>query len=209
MNKLKTDIDGKFPFVLNDLRWQAQGMKKALANLAKGFGDKVILWGLTSDAAGYHEGAAFINNEIYKFEQTALLSGTLVLKIAETYDENGYKEFPDRADSDKWKNTYLIREIVMKSYKYSPEKLPDDEFFFQEFVRLSDIIDKSVLTENIEANAVQIASNKTNIQNNSTAITNVDAKISGANGEFFIRDGVGNIQTLTIVDGLVKSFTEQ
>ncbi len=157
MNKLKTDIEGKFPFVLDDLRFQAEGMKKALANLAKGFGDKVILWGLTANATHNLEGAVFINDEIFKFEQSAILTGNLVLKIAETYDENGYKEFPNRADGDKWRHTYVIRKVVMKSYGTLPSSLPADEFLFSEFIKLSEFVDNSGLINSINENTTEIS----------------------------------------------------
>ena len=181
MNKLKTDIEGKFPFVLDDLRFQAEGMKKALANLAKGFGDKVILWGLTANATHNLEGAVFINDEIFKFEQSAILTGNLVLKIAETYDENGYKEFPDRADGDKLQNTYAVRKVVMKSYGTLPSSLPADEFLFSEFSNLSDF------------------------NNNSAAINAVNARIVGITETLELTDSLGNDKLrLDVENGLIK-----
>jgi len=200
MNTLKTDIEGKFPFVLDDLRWQANGIVEALANIAKGFGDKVILWGITATATHYLEGAVFVDDEIFTFEQTALLSENLVLKIAETYDNNGLKEFPNRDEGDRLKNTYAIRKVVLKSYATLPDSLPADEFLFSEFIKLSEFVDNSELINSIAANATSVTNLLDKINVNSAAIEDVDAKILGITETIELPDNL----RLDVENGLIK-----
>ncbi len=150
MKTLKTEITGKFPFVLQDFRFAVEGIKEAIAQICKSYGDKVILWGLEkNENNSISEGAAYINGEIY------LGGGTLAdewysdftdVLISETYDANGLKEFPDRPENDRLKNTYLIRKIVFASRSSDNEIIGSK---LESFTRLAGLTETIALTDAI------------------------------------------------------------
>ena len=168
MKKLKTEITGKFPFLLDDLRWQFEGLKEAIAQIASAFGNKVILWGLVSDDDGnLSSGAVFVNGEIFKFDaSSSVTAGNLVLKISETFDSNGLKYFPARVEGDRLQDTYAIRKLVSKSYTPLPTTLPVDEFLFSEFTRIADFNDNSssIQSINTELYDLSVKVNETKLQ---------------------------------------------
>jgi len=152
MKQLKTDITGKFPFVLDDMRWQAEGVKEVIAQICKSHGDKVILWGLEKDDNNYiTAGAAYINGEIY------LGGGTMndewyteftQVNITETFDPAGLKEFPDRAENDRLKNTYSIKKLTFTA-KSSLIEIAANAFHFESFTRLTGLTETIALTDEL------------------------------------------------------------
>lgn len=166
MKQLKTDITGKFPFVLDDLRWQFQGIKEAIAQLCKPYGDKVILWGLEVSGISLSPGAVFINDEIYTFAGVEPLYPPYVLKITTANNEEGLKEFPDRAEGDKLQNTYLDKYVSIRTYGGLPDPLPADEFLISEFVRLDSLNDNSEIVNGLaaEIQALKTKVNETDYQ---------------------------------------------
>jgi len=151
MKTLKTDITGKFPFVLDDLRWQFEGIKEVIAQICKPHGDKVILWGLEKEMSSnlITEGAAYINGEIYLGGGTPAdewYSDFTNVAIVETFDPAGLKEFPERAEGDRLKNTYSIKKLAFTSKGSLPEITG---YHLESFTRLSGITDTIALTDEL------------------------------------------------------------
>ena len=178
MNKLITDIEGRFPIVLDDFRWMLNGMTEALAQLAKGFGDKLILWGVEVDGDKLTPGAMFVDGEIFLFDDdTSSATPEFNLQVITDYNPDGLKTFPDRADGDNLKNTYAVRKLGLAPYEYIGSAYNLNSFF-----RLSDFND------------------------NSAAIAAVDAKISGITETLAITDNLGNDKLrLDVENGLIKN----
>ncbi len=123
MKKLVTDIDGGFPFMLNDLRWMSEGIYEAISELVNPFippgQDAIILSGceitsLGSSQYSITEGYIYLNlwgnYEICKFEaQTITVNSGQQLRfnIVNTYDSDpaGSKVFFNSANH----NVYLNR----------------------------------------------------------------------------------------------------
>lgn len=72
MNKLITNIEGQMPFVLDDIRWFADGIYDAFANLIETLGGNMILFGCETSPSGNNyevsAGALALDGEIYKVD---------------------------------------------------------------------------------------------------------------------------------------------
>jgi hypothetical protein len=121
MNRLKTNINGKFPLVLDDLRWIDSGISEALESVFSAYNeDYFIISGCelaVNPGTGLLEcSAGFIhwNGEIlYTIGGAAMSdeSNTPVFDLEITYDPAGLKTF----GNDVQNNTYEIRRAKYES----------------------------------------------------------------------------------------------
>jgi hypothetical protein len=125
MNKLITDINGRFPFVLDDLRWMSAGIENAISNALKAFGDNFILWGceVTGSAQtsfNVAEGAMVLGGEVCYCPIQTLVAGMSIdeyyFVAATDYDPAGLKIFGDNSQH----NTYQIREAKLQYFANAP-----------------------------------------------------------------------------------------
>jgi len=118
MNNLKTTDNGGFPFVLDDLRWEADAVREAFFGLVTAWGvtasDSYILSGCDNVINGlnYDVGAGYIvlEGEVFKVDAhsvviTAPIGETHTWEIVETNDPAGTKTF----DAGGTFETYKIR----------------------------------------------------------------------------------------------------
>lgn len=142
MKKLETNITGRFPFVLDDLRWAFGGIIESLTAIARGFGSRVILFGIENNGAGnFSPGAVLIDNEIYMYAGGSLsVWEVLYIEAKYTFNAAGLKEFPDRPEGDKVKNTYIDNYIDVIGSIDTIEPLPTNYYGSISFVRLSSIL---------------------------------------------------------------------
>lgn len=226
MNKLITDITGKFPFVLDDLRWAHNGIISAIAELLKSFGDRVILHGVEVDTetGSYTQGAFYIKGEVFAFDAQSIPSeANKVVRIVESYDAAGLKEFPDRAEGDRLKNTYLVQKVEIVGYETLPSPLPVGEYELSSFTVMQTVIDEiavlrtemntansdidslqsnvSTLQTNVSTNTSNIATNTSNISSNTSDITAVETTAN--NNASTLAEGLSgqNICTVPKVGG--------
>jgi hypothetical protein len=117
MNYLNTTNNGGFPFVLDDLRWEADAVREALAELNAVWGDNYILSGcvITDGGATYNitAGAIVLGGEIYKVDAGSItkpgVGQDLVFVASESFDPSGLKTF----ESGSSFNTYVIRKAAL------------------------------------------------------------------------------------------------
>lgn len=103
MDQLKTDINGKFPFVLDDIRFLDEAYRNAFIALAKGvsFNENVILSGLDITTNGnnsytYSEGFVIIEGRILLVNETTLSveeEEIVVVRMGESWNSQGLKMF--------------------------------------------------------------------------------------------------------------------
>ncbi|MGV7234619.1 MAG: hypothetical protein ACQ9ET_00030 [Nitrosomonadaceae bacterium] len=165
MDKLKTDINGGFPFDLDDLRWIADGIDQAFTGLGTGFsdgteGDSFLLSGgvVTINASNLDvtEGYAYYLGEIIKIDAHSIVdAGTLKLhfwKLVEGFDSAGDEVFEDGSTN----STYRTRRLELTNEDI--DATPVDPFFMTRAAldsnRLSDILADPAL---ITANAASIS----------------------------------------------------
>ncbi|MCF6185530.1 MAG: hypothetical protein L3J56_13090 [Bacteroidales bacterium] len=163
MNKLKTDIDGKFPYVLDDIRFLDTAYRMGFDALAKAvsFNRNSILWGCQVTKIGGNnidvaDGAVMINGEILRFEQTQIdvtAGNKAVIIRDETFDTAGYKLFGDGTAHD----TY---QIIKGKLVLVPEANIGDFVDILTSPRISEISDfdgliyKSLLTNSDNLNDI-------------------------------------------------------
>jgi len=142
MKKLKTDITGRFPFVLDDYRWGVDGVIAAFTAIAQGFGTRVILFGIENDGSGnFSQGAVLIDSEIYMYAGGHVdIWEVVYLEKILTYDAAGLKEFPDRPEGDKIKDTYIHNYVQVIGSNDTIEPQPANYYTISSFVRLSSIL---------------------------------------------------------------------
>lgn len=122
MNKLITNINGGFPFVLEDIRFEQQAVRDAFTGLLSAWGinpaDSFIISGCESvlNGSNYDISAGWIslNGEILQVDAhsvAATLSGGAVhyWSVAITYDPAGNKTFQNASVND----TYQVRKGVV------------------------------------------------------------------------------------------------
>jgi hypothetical protein len=127
MNKLKTDINGKFPFFLDDFRWMDEslgGLRTAFEAVFAAYSEQFIISGceLTfNPLTGYYDcttGFIYFDGEILLVPEARALSDethTPVFDLEVTYDLAGLKLF----GSGVYHDTYEIRRG--KFYSVAPE----------------------------------------------------------------------------------------
>ena len=113
MDKLITNIDGKFPYVLDDIRFLDTAYRMGFEALAKAvsFNRNSILWGCEVTNIGgtdisVSDGAVMINGEILKFNQTNITvtaGNKPVIIKEEVFDSAGNKQFGDGTTHDTYK----------------------------------------------------------------------------------------------------------
>ena len=121
MNKFITDINGKLPFVLDDLRFSDDAYRMAFTAIAKAMakGENLILYGLDETNNGgdnytYSQGVVILNDEILFVDETTLdvVSGKkAVINKEESWDSAGKKLFGD----DTLKDTYKIVKGIIQA----------------------------------------------------------------------------------------------
>ncbi len=122
MNKFKTDINGRLPITLNDLRWIEGGISNALKAVFDAYGeDKFIISGCEFTInSGYREcseGFIYWEGEIlYTPGGSAFFdeSNIPVFELEVTYDPAGLKLFKNGVQND----TYEIRRAKYYSVNY-------------------------------------------------------------------------------------------
>lgn len=137
MNELKTDIDGGFPVVLDDMRWVTGTTRDAFKAIFEpynlGANYPIILSGCSRSIANntvtITEGYVLINGEPLKVDEHSFPyvgSNAEYWDVETTLDANGEKDFQDLQTHQ----TYLVRRGVVKSaaalpvgyYEYSTTK---------------------------------------------------------------------------------------
>lgn len=117
MNRLKTEINGKFPLFLNDARWIEEGIKDGLKGILNSFndGDPFIIFGceISSNAPIYSctPGYVFMNGEVYYCtggDVSLGVDNTLIFEEEISYDPAGLKLFGSGVSHD----TYQIRRAL-------------------------------------------------------------------------------------------------
>jgi hypothetical protein len=125
MRKLKTDIDGGFPFVLDDIRWLENGTADAITAFTSAFlGSQtaLVLSGFdltTVDVGGTlmltaTPGWIAYNGEVFYFEgyNGVLNLPALKFRIKSTFDPSGLKVF--ETTSPPSHNTYEVRTMELQ-----------------------------------------------------------------------------------------------
>lgn len=126
MDKLKSDINGGFPFTLDDLRWAEQSVRNAFTHFWYAFAtnptDSFVLQGCTMPdtdpgttvSAGY----IWLYGEICRVESHTIPSGVgqVYWDFVVTYDATGNKTFADSSTHD----TYEIRKAKVYRGSVSP-----------------------------------------------------------------------------------------
>ena len=118
MNKLLTEINGKFPFVLNDIRFMDSAYRAGFESISKAISanQNVVLWGVDVSIDGTEvtvtEGDVVINGEILHVDASSIEvgAGMRAVIISEiSYDPQGNKLFGDGTLHD----TYEIRKAII------------------------------------------------------------------------------------------------
>lgn len=117
MNRLLTNINGGFPYRLDDIRWEQDAYRLAFADLCKSIGLNFILYGCEVTDGGttwnVSEGAVVLNGEICHFTAGNITKHPVLkdiyLKLAISYDPSGTKTFLDTTSND----TYQIRKATL------------------------------------------------------------------------------------------------
>lgn len=114
MNEFKTDINGKLPVVLDDIRFLDSIFREGILSIIKGMNNRqnFILSGITVDYISgdnfdANGGAIYYNNELLLVQNASLVvpSGNkVVIKRTELFDPKGLKLFGDGTAH----NTYKI-----------------------------------------------------------------------------------------------------
>ncbi len=130
MNLLKTDINGKQPIFLDDIRFNDNAYREAFASILKAIGvDKNnILHGceLTDNGGGSYsvtKGAVMIQSEVLKVDAQNFTCSNLndcYYKLQETDDPNGLRVFGNLATHNVW---------MVRKAQIVEETSPDTIFF--------------------------------------------------------------------------------
>lgn len=140
MNKLISDINGGFPFVLDDLRWEQKAVREAFKGLLSIFPDCKLSGCIAADNGSTYsctEGYISLGGEVIYVPAQTVSAGADIeeygWQISQTYDPSGLKVFEDAAAHD----TYAIRqgEFAFVDGGSLPDTLASDSKSFKELLK--------------------------------------------------------------------------
>lgn len=113
MNELKTDINGKFPFFLDDIRFLDNAYRMAFEAFAKAvsFNENVILYGINVTDNGensftFSQGAVVLNGDILEVAERTLNvtpGNKAIITKDKSWDNAGFKLFGDGTQHNTYK----------------------------------------------------------------------------------------------------------
>lgn len=119
MNNLKTNINGGFPFVLDDLRFLHDSYKEAIRGFINGYGNQAVIMSgcvrsVNSGTVNITEGYVIMSGEMFHFPAQSYPTpqpGEVEYFVVDvTYDPSGNKVFEDGQSHD----TYEIRKAKLQ-----------------------------------------------------------------------------------------------
>lgn len=198
MNKLKTDINGGFPLVLNDFRWWEEGNRAGFAGLASFLGSNCILSGVLGitlfDTMTYFGGYILFNGEVCLVTGGAINVTTnpfVYVELDVTYDPAGLKNFENAVQFD----TYEIRRAKLVGYPTAQA----GKLLFSDIERADVIIDRFIVTKQHTFAKLQTFGNGT------------PATINAGQSSFSLQYTTGNAfdVTITAVDTPITELDDQ
>lgn len=206
MDKLLTDINGGFPFYLDDFRWEQSAVRDAMTKFFRAFGDNYIIQGCEFDPVAVELSSGFImlGGEILKVDTHQPLAQYFSKKT--TYDPDGNKVFYDGSSHDTYQMNRAVADAAAGDLRYTGDRIGK---------KIADAIGVATagvkgVVELASDNETQAGTHMSNVVTPYTLHKNQDwisyNPLNGWTGTIYYRkDNVGNVHIRLSINGAART----